>query len=201
MNFLQRLKSLLYLSPVAMNKQQKIQFAVFMASLIFLGTILPYKFTVSITKSLDHRVYYISRNPSIAEMRKGDYGVFFIRSKYFKNGEPIRLIKQIACDEGETVVEVNRHYYCFTHTQGHTVEQLKDMLIKGAPQVARLNPQYIGKAKEYSLRGDPLEKFDFSGVIPPGKCFMAGHHKDSFDSRYWGLLDKKEFKAKAYPVF
>lgn len=198
-DFLKKLKDLLYLSPVVMTREQKIRFAVFMVSLTALGVILPSKFTVSLTKSLDHRIYYISRNPSPSEMKIGDYGVFFVRSKYFKNGEPIRLIKQIACDEGDVLIELNRHYYCVTDSKGHSVEDLKKAITEGKI-IDGIVPHYIGKAKEYSLKGDPLDKFDFSGKIPEGKCFMAGHHKDSFDSRYWGLLDKNEFKAKAYPI-
>lgn len=198
--FFKKLKELLSLSPVFMTRQQKVRFAIFMISLTVLGVILPSKFTVSLTKSLDHRIYYISRLPSPSEMKNGDYGVFFIRSKYFKNGEPIRLIKQIACDEGNMLVELNRHYYCVTDPKGHSVEELKKAITEGRV-VDGIVPYYIGRAKEFSLKGDPLEKFDYSGVIPKGRCFMAGHHKDSFDSRYWGFLDKREFKAKAYPVF
>jgi conjugal transfer pilin signal peptidase TrbI len=197
--FWKNLKDLLYLSPTVMNTRQKIRFGIFMLTLIVLGITLPSKFAVSITKSLDHRIYYISRDPSEGELHKGDYIIFFIRSKYFKNGEPIRLIKQIACDEGEYIIELNRHYYCVSNLEGHTVQELKDSWLAGR-HVKGVLPSYIGKAKEYSLKGDKLDKFDYSGVIPKGYCFVAGHHKDSFDSRYWGFVKKSEVKAKAYPI-
>jgi signal peptidase I/conjugal transfer pilin signal peptidase TrbI len=31
--------------------------------------------------------------------------------------------------------------------------------------------------------------------------FVMGEHKDSYDSRYFGFVDKSRILARAYPIF
>ncbi len=45
--------------------------------------------------------------------------------------------------------------------------------------------------KEYSKKGNKLLSFLEEGIIPKGKLFVYTPHKDSFDSRYYGLIDKE----------
>jgi len=49
--------------------------------------------------------------------------------------------------------------------------------------------QFIGKSRKIAINGDTLEIFTFDGLIPKGKAFVTGTHKNSFDSRYWGFVD------------
>jgi len=39
----------------------------------------------------------------------------------------------------------------------------------------------IAKAKEYSLGGEPLLKYNYSGIVPRGALFLVGDHIDSYD--------------------
>jgi len=40
----------------------------------------------------------------------------------------------------------------------------------------------------------------FNGKVPEGTLFVSGQHRDSFDSRYWGFLDRKKVEAIAHPL-
>jgi len=53
-----------------------------------------------------------------------------------------------------------------------------------------LQNKLIAKAKEYSLGGERLKKFEFSGKIPEGYMFLVGDHVDSYDSDIWFIKEK-----------
>jgi len=38
-------------------------------------------------------------------------------------------------------------------------------------------------------------------MIPEGKLFVEGDTKYSFDSRYWGFVDKSEIVGRVIPIF
>jgi conjugal transfer pilin signal peptidase TrbI len=67
------------------------------------------------------------------------------------------------------------------------------------------NFHVLGKAKELSLKREPLEVLQLpkDGVIPPGYYYMAAPHPDSLDSRYemTGLIPHSAFIGKAYVIF
>ncbi len=55
-----------------------------------------------------------------------------------------------------------------------------------------------------SIQESPISPRDnFSPVVvPPGQLFMMGDNRDySMDSRFWGFLDKKKIKGKAFIIY
>ena len=46
-----------------------------------------------------------------------------------------------------------------------------------------------------------MQYFAFNGKIPSDFMFVMGEHKDSYDSRYFGLKEKSRVRAKLYPIF
>lgn len=164
-----------------MTRKQKAGLLIFFFVLVITGAMIPSRFAVTLSPSLDYRVFFLS---NFSTFEKGDYVLFYVRSEHIE--KPTMAIKKIACDEGETLIAVeigNKSYFC-------------------VPRFAHwFNHEYIGTAKEYSLKGEKLESFAFNGKIPKGYAFVVGQHKDSYDSRYFGLVRKSEIKAKAYPIF
>lgn len=148
----------------------------FFFSLILCGSLIPSRLSVSLTPSLDHRVFYLDRSPNPDAIKKFDYVLFTFSSRYIKDGKPVKAIKQAACDEGEMLRITGKDYYCNEN-------------------------EYIGTAKDYSLRGEKLKNFVYDGKVPEGYVFVAGRHKDSFDSRYYGFIKKKDIEAIAYPIW
>lgn len=150
--------------------------ALFFFSLILCGSLIPSRFSVSLTPSLDHRVFYLDRSPDPGQIKKFDYVLFTFSSRFVNGGKPVKAIKQVACDEGEILKVTGNDYYCNDH-------------------------EYIGTAKDYSLKGEKLEKFVYNGKVPEGYVFVSGRHRDSFDSRYYGFMRKRDIKAIAYPLW
>ncbi len=147
---------------------------VVMAAVVVVGVIAPHFICVTTTASLRERVYLLSHSPS--KLARKDF-VIFRHANYATSYKPQNLMKQIVCDEGDDLrVTGEKEYYC--------------------------NDQYLGRAKDKSLKGEPIANFVFNGRIPAGKMFVMGHHRDSFDSRYegMGLLDKEIVTAKGYPL-
>jgi signal peptidase I/conjugal transfer pilin signal peptidase TrbI len=142
-------------------------------SLIIAGSMIPSRFTVNPTPSLGTKLFFLKRSPDTVS--KGDYVVFKMKETD-RHAPGKQLVKQVTCDEGDRLTIKENEYWC----------NGKDSL---------------GKAKDMGLKGERLDPFVYNGIIPKGVCFVSGHHKDSYDSRYWGFLSKKEVNALAYPLF
>ena len=119
------------------------------------------------------QAFFLVRHP--AEIRKGDYVIF--RPEHmdsYINGKT--LVKKVTCDEGDQLTEKGKEYFC-----------------NGSV--------YLGRAKDFSLKGERLQNFVYNGVIPKGFCFVEGSNINSYDGRYWGFLRKSDIEARAYPIF
>jgi len=144
--------------------------------LLVAGTLLPYKISVTLTPSLKHRIYWLTRNPD--RVVRGDYVLF--RHKELSDRMGMKktedVMKILGCNEGDLLtVDAEKKFYC--------------------------NGEYLVRAKDISLKGEPLQHFVFNGQIPKGVMFVMGQHKDSYDSRYFGFVDKNRILAKAHPIF
>lgn len=144
--------------------------------LLIAGTLLPYKVSVTLTPSLKHRVYWLTRNPD--RVGRGEYVLFHDKELAARIGmkKSEDMMKLVGCNEGDQLtVDAEKKFYC--------------------------NGEYLVRAKDVSLKGEPLQHFAFSGTVPKGAMFVMGEHKDSYDSRYFGFVDKSRILAKAYPIF
>lgn len=78
--------------------------------------------------------------------------------------KPALLTKQLVCDAGDWLELKDDAFYC--------------------------NGVRLGGYITRTWDDHPLQPFVFDGRIPAGKCFVMGTHPRSFDSRYFGLVDK-----------
>ena len=146
------------------------------SALLVAGTLLPSKISVTLTPSLKHRVYWLVRNPE--RVGRGDYVLFRSRDLIARMGvtKTEEMLKIVGCDEGDLLtVTGEKKFFC--------------------------NGEYLVRAKDLSLKAVPLRHFVFNGTIPTGYMFVMGQHRDSYDSRYFGLVEKSRIRAKAYPLF
>jgi len=142
---------------------------------VYLGSRIPENFAVTTSASLSHRIYFLVRLKKEDKIHRGDYvWVRSLSSKYIDDGKEFSVIKRVACNTGDLLEVSNRNYSC--------------------------NGQFLGRAKIYSLKGEPLKNFIFNGIIPEGKVFVMGEHKDSFDSRYLGFMDRDNIGAIGLPL-
>ena len=149
----------------------KVFFLVFLV--LLLGAEASGRVAVNLSPSVKPRLFFLVRHP--AEIRKGDYVIF--RPEHM---DPYinekTLVKKVTCDEGDQLIEKGKEYLC----NGDV---------------------YLGRAKDFSLKGERLRNFVYNGIIPKGFCFVSGSNINSYDSRYWGFLRKSDIEARAYPVF
>jgi signal peptidase I len=146
------------------------------------GSILPSKFAITFTDSLDRRFFLVYRGNE--NIRKGDYVLFpysIVRDqleKKYRVRFPFSadyVVKKVVCAPGEFLESDGMKYYC--------------------------DGVFLGYAKERSRTGVPTERFVYRGMVPEGKIFVMGTSPDSYDSRYFGFLDRSVVVGKAYPVF
>ena len=128
---------------------------------------------MTITPSLSHTVFYLE---SVAQGRiqRGDHVLFPLTHPVTQELGFTRTIKEVACVGGQSLVVSGRDYYC--------------------------DGTFLGMAKAYSLKGAKVGNFAFRGIIPKGFLFVMGHHKDSFDSRYFGLIREQDVEKIARPL-
>jgi signal peptidase I/conjugal transfer pilin signal peptidase TrbI len=150
--------------------------AVYLAavSALVFGLLLPGRIVIAISPSLDHRVFVVTKRFTPEEIRKGDYVVFTVRSHYIKNGKPSKLLKKVSCITGERLETRDRQYYC--------------------------DGEYLGMGKQYSMKGEAVDSFIYSGPVQEGELFVTGRHADSFDSRYLGFIERSKVEGIARPL-
>jgi len=154
--------------------------------IVIAGAAIPNYFAVTTTPSLNKRIFFIIKSKQIEKLKTGDYVMFSLLRSKPESDLPVKLvrmikdegedsqIKKIGCVAGEELKNIGNEFYC------------KNKL--------------IAKAKEYSLGGERLKKFEFSGKIPKGNMFLVGDHIDSYDSRYFGFIKAKDILAMVYPL-
>ena len=153
---------------------RKVSVCLAAVSALILGLLLPGKILIAVSPSLDHRIFLLNRTFTPDEIRKDTYVLFTVRSHYIKNGKPTKLLKKVSCVGGERLESRAREYYC--------------------------SGKYLGIAKWYSLKGEPVDAFVYSGVVPEGMLFVTGRHADSFDSRYLGFIERRNVEGVAHPL-
>jgi len=145
-------------------------------AVVVAGTVIPRRIGIILTPSLAHRIFWVSKDPQ--QVGRGDYVFFEDAELARKVGKPEHpnIFKIIRCDEGDTLtVDAEKRFFC--------------------------NGEFLGAAKDYSLKGENMSHFVFNGKIPNGFMFVMGEHKDSYDSRYFGLKEKIRVRAKLHPIF
>jgi len=143
-------------------------------ALVFAGASVSSRLIFSLTPSDGKRVFFKLGSPQEAQV--GDYVVFPHRTERVKGCESsCLLIKRVVCGPGSLLEVRGLDYFC--------------------------DGRYLGRARLRDSSGRPVEPFVWSGVIPSGKLFVMGSHEKSYDSRYFGFVDKSWVVARARALF
>ena len=128
---------------------------------------------VNLTDSLPKKFYAI--NKIDRNVKKGQLISFRYCGEFYPHGTQVG--KKVLGVPGDVVTEENRNFY--------------------------INGIFVGRAKELSLSGQPIDASAFRGVIPKGKFWFGTDHVDSFDSRYAmaGLADDNDVIGHIIALF
>lgn len=124
-----------------------------------------------------HHFFWMSKDPQkIASVTKGDYIIFPHSTRIIDNCYPsCHLTKKIVCAPGDVL---SAHDHIFT-----------------------CNGSMLGQSLTHNKHKVPVTSFEYEGRIPDGKFFVMCPARDSYDSRYFGLVDKSNVQAVARPLF
>ena len=157
------------------NKTGLIRAVVVIVASVSFGAAIPHFLTFSPTSSLPYHFFVLNRAVDVRSLKPGMI-VRFPHCDRFTGGKREYLLKRIGCIAGQTL----------------TVSAAKDYFCDG---------RYLGRAKDRALTGEPVKNFVWGGVVPPGKFFAVGDNVNSYDSRYFGFVDRDAVVGRAYPIF
>ncbi|MDQ5988239.1 MAG: hypothetical protein CSYNP_03997 [Syntrophus sp. SKADARSKE-3] len=143
---------------------------VLIMSIFIAGISIPGRIAVTLSPSLDKRVFFVS---SPGNIKRGDYVTFTISDR-ITEFKPTKVSKKIVCVGGDVLTVAGDQYYC--------------------------NGISIGTAKDRDMKGQKTTRFQWNGRIPDDSLFVTGTHKDSYDSRYFGFIKTTDILAILYPI-
>jgi signal peptidase I len=178
-----------------LNNKKKILILIFLLSFaIFIWAInyIANNIIIICEQNIDNHLF-IKTN---GEIKVNDYVVYYIP------GDPIigdrKISHRVVCQGGQILKIVVDDYFCDEEYIGKAVRETKE----GVP-IEPYNP-CIAEEKKHSpfefYRKDVVNTKICEYKIPDGYYFVAGTHPRSYDSRYFGLISKKEIISKIEPL-
>lgn len=178
-----------------LNNKKKILILIsllFFAAFVWAVNYIANNIIIIFEQSVDNHLFLRSNG----EIKVGDYVACYIP------GEPIigdkKISRRVVCQGGQTLKIVVNDYFCDGTYIGKAVRETK----KGVP-VEPYNPCIV-KEKRHSpfefYRKDVVNIKICEYKIPEGYYFVVGTHPRSYDSRYFGLISKKEIISKIEPL-
>lgn len=139
---------------------------------MFIGLkIMDLKFVTPESESVTGSLFLLQDKDTV-----NDYVVFEYNKIIYKNYHRGKLfIKKIGCRSGQ------------------------HLLIKDLEVVC--DEQKIATIFQKNSEGNLLPQYSYDGIIPDDKFFALGEHVKSFDSRYFGLVDKSQIVNSARRIF
>jgi len=155
-----------------MSKKKKIGLVIFIAMLIFTGGEISSRLVFSLTTSDNYRLFYktsFDNKPVLGEFYvfKPKLNKFLKRAK--KAYKTIALIKKASCLYPSVLKVKGYKFFCDNKL------------------IAIAKKTYHNKYNKVV----PLSHFKYNGQVPKGKIFFTGSNKNSYDSRYFGFVDKR----------
>lgn len=130
-----------------------------------------YKIGVNITPSIDEKIAIYDKKMFLNDNEMKGKLIWFelpVETAYFPKHTDFG--KFVKCSGGEMLeTSDDKRYFC--------------------------SGKEIGKAENTDSKGIKVNNFVFNGYIPKNKYFVMGTHQKSYDSRYWGFVDKSNIKG------
>jgi conjugative transfer signal peptidase TraF len=145
----------------------------FCAGLYVVNIVGGYYVLFNDSDSFPNRVY-LAREKTPTHIKQGSLVVFqkeLPNTPYEKRLKNLDIFKEVVCLEGDYLERARDRFVC----NGVTIAEVRNADSKGEP---------------YAV------SFDYNDTIPEGRYFVTAPHYHSFDSRYFGLIDKEAIKGE-----
>lgn len=157
-----------------MNKEEtykkRVVWVGFIAFWMLVGSVISFNYGLycNLTDSFPQGYFIVKKHFLSTELHKGAIVTTKVdfETPYIEKGK--RLIKQIACDSGDTLETKGQEFFC--------------------------NGKLVAVALAKDSQGREIKQFDFTGVIPDGYVFLTAENPRSYDSRYFGLSAKAKIE-------
>lgn len=138
------------------------------------GVAFGYNILLSNTSSLPYFLFL--KTPNKEDLKTGNIVTFIYGYKnYYKYRVGQNFTKKIGCSQGEQLKTIDNQFFC--------------------------NDKFIGVAALKDGVGNELEVKNYNEIVPSGKYFMIGTNPKSFDSKYYGYVDKNDILGVTYGIF
>jgi conjugal transfer pilin signal peptidase TrbI len=155
------------------RKRKKILTALVFGTMFWLMVVnyvaMHYSVGINVTPSLPYRFIVVKKDFTESDLKQKEVVsfIFGFDSKYDHYKKGAIFAKRLMCMPGDTLTTTGRFHFC-----------------NGFP---------LGSSLRIDSKGKPVtEHFVFNGVIPKEHYYVQGDHTHSYDSRYWGLIEKKQ---------
>ena len=191
---LQKLKTNLKNSKFLKDKKRMLLLVFFVCALSLVGYSIPSKIVITYGNSVDGTLFW---KQSYTKLEKQNYVI--VQSSpddIFAKGRT--LTKKIVCSPGDILTITADSYFCNDEYLGRA----KRMSKTGIP-VVPFNPckEKTENSKVITEDSKPIDASVCKYTIPPKHYFVMGDHKDSYDSRYFGLVHEENIKARLYKIW
>ena len=132
-------------------------------------------FVLNLSPSMQKGIYLLKE---IDELKKGDVVVLNIPSN----------IKEILYSRGYLPKNKKTDYILNALEKNNFVEVVHNKIY--------INGEFKGNIAEVDPKGRKLISFVKDGILKSGEVFLLGRGKNSFDSRYFGTVEKSEILKK-----
>ncbi len=150
---------------------KRVYWLLFIVFWLSVGVLLSnnYGLYCNMTKSFPQDYFFVKKLFAPHELHKGVLVALRVDFETPYIDKRHVLLKHIACDSGDRLTSVGTEFFC--------------------------NQQRIAIALKEDSKGLKMKQFEFDGEIPEGYMFLTAEHPRSYDSRYFGLLNKNTVEA------
>ena len=170
------------------NISQNIRIMIFIISLIIIPIWIFSRFFfigINLSDSIDGKVFIVLKNKNYIP-KNGDFIAFITKKdqQFFQNKQ---FFKKIIGINGDIIIRNNREYIINNNNYNYNYKIL-------AKTKSLKQQDLIHWQENYKVKKEQI-------VVPKNHYFVATNHQDSYDSRYFGLINQSQIIGRGWIIW